>query len=69
MGMNRVRAHHVLERNYLVKSDLACSHYTPIKNRAKRAIKVTQVIKLLTAKHNDLSSIPGLRRWEERTDP
>lgn len=68
-GMNRVRAHHGLERNYLVKSDIACSHYRPIENRAKRVIKMAQVVKLLTAKHSDLSSIPGLGRWEERMDP
>ena len=61
-GMNMVRAHDVLERNCLVKSDIAYSHYRSIKTRAKMIIKMTQVVKLLTAKPNDLSSIPGLRR-------
>lgn len=66
--MNRVRAQDVLERNCLVKSDIACSYYTPIQNRAKRIIKMAQVVKLIIATHNDLSSIPALRRWEGRTD-
>lgn len=49
--MNMVRAHNILERKCLVKS--VCSYYTPIKTRAKRIIKMAQVVKLLTAKPNE----------------
>lgn len=47
MGTNRVRAHNVLGKSSVMKSDTGCNHYTPIKNTTKRVIKMAQVGKLL----------------------